>query len=150
MCLFESCDVTRVKQNKKAMRTIHIMLNVRDLNKAKTFYENLLGAKATKVKDDYVQWKTNNPQLNLSISSDPDQPFGVNHLGIQTDNEEDLEQLYQQAGQADATLAEEGHTTCCYAISQKSWAKDHDGTEWELFLTYEDSPSYYEAASLLK
>lgn len=132
------------------MKRIHIMLNVSSLANAKKFYSALLGIAPTKEKDDYLQWKINNPSLNLSLKSDAAEAFGVNHLGIEASSEEELQSLYQQAKNANVAMEEEGLTTCCYAKSQKSWAKDADQNEWELFTTYQDSPGYYESAVALK
>jgi catechol-2,3-dioxygenase len=126
------------------------MLNVSDLKSAKQFYTALLGQNPTKVKKDYLQWKIPNPALNLSIKANKDQPIGVNHLGIQTEKENDLKELFENASRANAKINNEGRTTCCYANSEKSWATDNDGIEWELFQTFSDSPSYYESASALK
>ncbi|MGM0579964.1 MAG: ArsI/CadI family heavy metal resistance metalloenzyme [Bacteroidota bacterium] len=132
------------------MKRIHIMLNVSSLAKAKKFYSALLGTTPTKEKPDYLQWKIDNPSLNLSIESNPEEAFGVNHMGIEAGSEEELQSLYQQAKNANVAMEEEGLTTCCYAKSQKSWAKDADQNEWELFTTYQDNPSYYESAVLSK
>lgn len=127
------------------MRTLHLMLNVKNLEAAKIFYQNLLGQEATKVKNDYIQWKIDSPNVNLSIKSDPNIDYGVNHLGIETDSESDLLELYANAQRANAELEEEGHTTCCYSKSQKSWVKDENDIEWELFTSYEESATYYQS-----
>lgn len=126
------------------------MLNVSSLAKAKKFYSALLGDAPTKEKPDYLQWKIDNPSLNLSIKSNSEETFGVNHLGIEACSDEELQTLYLQAKNPNLSMEEEGLTTCCYAQSQKSWAKDADQNEWELFTTYQDSPGYYESAASLK
>ncbi len=132
------------------MKRIHIMLNVSNLSNAKKFYSALLGVKPTKEKPDYLQWKIDSPALNLSIKSQVEEKLGVNHFGIEASSEGELQALYQNAKTANLAMDEEGLTTCCYAKSQKSWAKDGDNNEWELFTTYEDSPRYYESAVSLK
>lgn len=132
------------------MKRIHIMLNVSSLKNAKKFYEALFGVAPTKEKADYLQWKIDNPSINLSLKSDPADKFGVNHFGIETSSEEELQALYAQAKKANLAMEEEGLTSCCYAKSQKSWAKDGDKNEWELFTSYHDNEHYYEHASLLK
>ncbi len=96
------------------------MLNVSSLSKAKKFYSALIGIAPTKEKDDYLQWKINNPSLNLSIKSNATEAFGVNHLGIEASSDEELQSLYLQAKNANVAMEEEGLTTCCYAKSQKS------------------------------
>lgn len=125
------------------MKRIHIMLNTKNLESSKAFYSALLGTYPTKEETDYVQWKLDNPGLNLSLMSKPIEEYGVNHLGIETDQQEELKQLFKQVNET-GDVYEEGETTCCYAKSQKSWAKDPEGIEWEMFHTYENSPTYFE------
>jgi catechol-2,3-dioxygenase len=124
------------------MKRIHIMLNTANLQSSKTFYSALLGTKPTKEKTDYIQWKLDNPALNLSLMSKPVEEYGDNHLGIETNQQGELDQLFKQVAETDNAY-EEGETTCCYAKSQKSWAKDPEGIEWEMFHTHESSPTYH-------
>lgn len=137
-------NIQLFNQNFSIMQRIHIMLNTTNLEKSKSFYTSLLGQKPTKEKDDYVQWKMDEPSLNLSLMSKPNEKLGVNHLGIETDQQDELKQLFQQINDTDSVY-EEGHTTCCYANSEKSWAHDPEGIEWEIFHTYGEHPTYYES-----
>lgn len=55
------------------------------------------------------------------------------HLGLQVESSEDVEWAitrFQQAGLA--TFAEKD-TDCCYAMQDKVWVTDPDGTSWEVF-----------------
>ena len=60
---------------------------------------------------------------------------GIEHLGIQVENSEELAEVYGRLKAADRPVLEEGATTCCYAKSEKSWIADPDGVVWETFLT---------------
>jgi hypothetical protein len=42
---------------------------------------------------------------------------------------------------ADAGLItrDEMQTNCCYALQDKTWVKDPDGNEWEVFVVLEDN-----------
>jgi hypothetical protein len=77
------------------------------------------------------------PRVNFAISTRGGKP-GVDHLGLQTDTEEELEELRARARAADLSLADEGETTCCYANSEKHWVVDPQGIAWEHFHTLED------------
>ena len=66
------------------------------------------------------------PRINFAISTRGSK-VGVDHLGIQTDTEEELAALKEQAEAADMTLLDVGETTCCYARSDKYWLTDPQG-----------------------
>jgi hypothetical protein len=34
---------------------------------------------------------------------------------------------------------DEMQTSCCYALQDKTWVKDPDGNEWEVFVVLEDN-----------
>ena len=59
------------------------------------------------------------PPVNFAISTRGNKP-GIDHLGIQTDDAEELAVLKARAEAADMTLLDEGTTTCCYARSARS------------------------------
>jgi hypothetical protein len=83
------------------------------------------------------------PRVNFAISTRGAAP-GVDHLGIQTDTEEELEELKARAQAADMALLDEGDTTCCYARSEKHWITDPQGIAWEQFHTLADIPVFRE------
>src|SRR5256885_5157448 len=74
------------------------------------------------------------PPVNFAISTRGNKP-GIDHLGIQTDDAEELAVLKARAEAADMALLDEGTTTCCYARSEKHWITDPQGVAWEHFHT---------------
>lgn len=132
------------------MKRIHIALQVRDLSTSADFYTALFGTPPTVRKADYAKWLIDDPRVNFSITerSAPG-ASGIEHLGIQAENEAELQALYAGAADAEAAtgaaVEAEGHTTCCYARSEKSWAEDPQGVKWEMFYTYGESASFYGA-----
>ena len=98
------------------------------------------------VKADYAKWMLDDPRVNFAISSGRHEAKGVEHLGIQVEDRDELDLVYGRLKAADRPILEEGATTCCYARSQKSWIADPDGIVWEAFFTdgeaavYGDSP----------
>ena len=117
------------------MKRLHVALRVDDLDATSRFYTALFGAEPTVQKDDYAKWMLDDPRVNFSVIAGAGR-HGIEHLGIQAEDEQELQVLYEQADRADAARRNEGHTTCCYARSEKAWATDPQGVEWELFHTY--------------
>ena len=99
-------------------------------------------------KPDYAKWMLEDPRVNFAISAGPHEVRGVEHLGIQVEDEAELADVYGRLKSADRPVLDEGATTCCYARSDKSWIADPDGIVWEAFLTrgeatvYGDSPAF--------
>ncbi len=79
--------------------------------------------------------------MNFAISA-RGATSGVDHLGIQVETPEELEEVYGRLQQAERPVLEEGATTCCYANSEKAWTSDPQGLLWESFLTTGESTVY--------
>ena len=128
------------------MKRFHVHTHVQDLAQSITFYSRMFGAEPTRVESDYAKWMLEDPRINFAISSRGGAP-GVDHLGIQTDTEEELAELKARAQAADMTLQDEGETTCCYARSEKHWITDPQGIAWEHFHTLSNIPVFSEKAA---
>lgn len=118
-----------------SMKRLHVHVGVRDLDQSIGFYSTLFGAAPTTVKPDYAKWMLDDPRVNFAISSGMQAAKGIEHLGIQAENEAELREVYGRLNAADRPVLEEGKTTCCYARSEKSWVADPDGVIWEAFHT---------------
>ena len=125
------------------MKRFHVHTHVEDLAKSIAFYSQMFGQPPTRVESDYAKWMLDDPRINFAISNRGGKP-GVDHLGIQTDTEEELAELKARAQAADLTLLDEGETTCCYARSEKHWVTDPQGVAWEHFHTLNDIPTFSE------
>lgn len=123
------------------MKRIHIHIAVDDLSRATQFYSTLFATEPSVQKPDYAKWMLDDPRLNLAISQ-RGAAIGVEHLGIQVEDEAELAEVYSRLSQADAPVLEEGETTCCYAQSEKSWVSDPAGVSWEVFLTHGEAATY--------
>ncbi|ARA93753.1 glyoxalase/bleomycin resistance/dioxygenase family protein [Rhodothermaceae bacterium RA] len=124
------------------MKRIHINIRVNDLPASVAFYTALFGTGPTTRREDYAKWMLDDPRVNFALTRRAGTP-GIEHLGIQAEDEAELQQLYAGIAGADAVLREEGHTVCCYAQSEKSWVKDPQGVEWEVFRSYGESDTFY-------
>ena len=125
------------------MKRFHVHAHVEDLQASIAFYSKLFAAEPTRVESDYAKWMLEDPRINFAISTRGGKP-GVDHLGIQTDTEEELVELKDRARSADMTLLDEGETTCCYAQSDKYWLTDPQGIAWEQFHTLGNIPVFSE------
>ena len=126
------------------MKRFHVHAHVEDLQASVAFYSKLFGAEPTRVESDYAKWMVEDPRINFAISTRGGK-LGVDHLGIQTDTEEELVDLNARAQAADMRLQDVGETTCCYARSDKYWVTDPQGIAWEQFHTLGNIPTFSEA-----
>ena len=123
------------------MKRFHVHAHVENLQQSIAFYSRMFGAQPTRVEGDYAKWMLDDPRINFAISTRGGKP-GIDHLGIQTDTEEELVVLKAQAEAADLSLRDVGETTCCYARSEKHWVTDPQGIAWEHFHTLGSIPTF--------
>lgn len=119
------------------MKRMHINVGVENIDQSIKFYSALFGAEPTKAKPDYAKWMLEDPRINFAISSRSGKQ-GVDHLGVQVDEDSELAELRQRLESADMAIFDEGETVCCYAHSEKSWVRDPSGVAWEAFRTMDD------------
>lgn len=123
------------------MKRFHVHVAVDDLAASTRFYSALFGISPTVVKDDYAKWQLDDPRVNFAISQRGN-PAGVNHLGIQTDDDAELEALQSQLARAEVAAVAEQGVACCYARSNKYWVTDPTGIAWETFHTLGEVPTF--------
>jgi catechol 2,3-dioxygenase-like lactoylglutathione lyase family enzyme len=131
------------------MKRFHVHAHVENLPASIAFYSKMFGAEPSRVESDYAKWMLEDPRLNFAISTRGSK-LGVDHLGFQTDTEDELADLKARAQAADLTLEDEGETTCCYARSEKHWVTDPQGIAWEHFHTLNNIPVFSEEKSEVK
>jgi lactoylglutathione lyase len=124
------------------MKRFHVHVHVEDLAKNIAFYSTMFGAQPARIEQDYAKWMLDEPAVNFAISTRGHGHTGVDHLGIQVDNDADLAAMKAQAQSADLALVDEGATTCCYARSEKHWVVDPQGVPWEHFRTLGSIPTF--------
>ena len=126
------------------MKRFHVHMHVDDLAKNIAFYTQLFAAEPARVERDYAKWMLEDPRVNFAISTRGSKP-GLDHLGFQVDESEELAALKARAEAADLALLDEGTTACCYARSDKHWITDPQGIAWEHFHSLENIPVFNEA-----
>jgi predicted enzyme related to lactoylglutathione lyase len=120
---------------------VHVHVAVDDLQHAMGFYSALFAAQPAVVKSDYAKWMLDDPRVNFAISTRGREP-GLDHLGIQVEDEDELREVYARLHKAGGNVIEQGKTSCCYARSEKSWIDDPAGISWETFFTTGESTDY--------
>jgi predicted lactoylglutathione lyase len=123
------------------MKRLHVHVAVNDLQHSIGFYSALFAAEPTVTKADYAKWMLDDPRVNFAISTRGRQA-GLDHLGIQVENKDELKEIYGRLHKAGGYVIEQGQTSCCYAKSEKSWIDDPAGISWETFLTSGESTDY--------
>jgi catechol 2,3-dioxygenase-like lactoylglutathione lyase family enzyme len=125
----------------KTMKRLHVHVAVSDIPQSIGFYSALFAARPAVVKSDYAKWMLDDPRVNFAISTRGREP-GLDHLGIQVEDANELNEVYARLREAGGDIIEQGGTACCYAKSEKSWIDDPAGIAWETFLTTGESITY--------
>lgn len=123
------------------MKRLHVHLSVRNLSDSIRFYSGLFGAAPAVEKHDYAKWMLDDPRVNFAISTRAD-TVGLNHLGIQAENAQELAEIERCAREAGIASQPEPGANCCYARSDKHWLEDPQGVVWEAFHSLGDIPVY--------
>ena len=98
------------------MKRLHIHLSVENLEQNINFYSTLFGSEPTVQHNDYAKWMLDDPRVNFAISN-RSAKTGLDHLGIQADDEEELQQIKQQLDATQAPIESQQGAACCYVRS---------------------------------
>ncbi len=123
------------------MKRLHVHVAVHDIQQSVRFYSALFAAQPSVTKDDYAKWMLEDPRVNFAIST-RGAKTGLDHLGIQAENETELAAIGSQLAQADVSTLEQKGASCCYAKSDKYWTIDPQGIAWESFHTLGSVPVF--------
>ena len=118
----------------------HLALNVSNVEESISFYRKLLGIEPSKVRRGYAKFDVQNPPLNLTLNQHVFNERGaLSHLGIQVASTEDVLAIRERWMDAGLLTRDEMQTNCCYATQNKTWVRDPDGNEWEVFVVLKDN-----------
>lgn len=123
------------------MKRFHVHVAVANLAESIRFYSALFDRAPAVEMPDYAKWMLDDPRINFAISQRGQKP-GVDHLGIQVETEDELQEVNRRLSAAEMPLAAQTGTVCCYAQSDKYWSVDPQGVPWEAFHTLADAPTY--------
>ncbi len=127
------------------MKRFHVHLAVRDLNESVRFYSVLFAAKPNVLQPEYAKWMLDDPRVNFAISTRSGTP-GIDHLGIQAENADELSELGVRLDAAGQAVVPEAGAECCHARSDKMWTEDPQGMRWETFHTMGSIATYHGAS----
>lgn len=118
----------------------HLALNVRNVVNSTDFYQKMLGIGPSKVRTGYAKFDLQNPPLNLTLNEVAFNERGaLSHLGIQVASTEDVLAMREKWADSGLVTRDEMQTNCCYATQDKTWVRDPDGNEWEVFVVLQDN-----------
>ncbi len=130
---------SKPNQDVKALKA-HLALNVSNVESSIQFYQRMLGIDPSKVRRGYAKFDIQNPPLNLTLNEGSFTTRGaLSHLGIQVASTADVLAMRQKWMDAGLITRDEMQTNCCYATQDKTWVRDPDGNEWEVFVVLEDN-----------
>jgi catechol 2,3-dioxygenase-like lactoylglutathione lyase family enzyme len=123
----------------KALKA-HIAIHVKHVPASVEFYRKLFGIEPCKVRTGYAKFDIVNPPLNFSLNESPSADHGaLSHLGIQVESTADVLAVRQGWQERGLIPRDEMKTECCYALQDKTWVRDPDGNEWEVFAVLKDN-----------
>lgn len=118
----------------------HLALNVHNVERSIEFYKKMLGIEPSKVRTGYAKFDVQNPPLNLTLNEHNFTERGaLSHLGIQVASSDDVLATREKWVEAGLLTRDEMQTNCCYALQDKTWVRDPDGNEWEVFVVLQDN-----------
>ncbi len=144
---------------KETVKTLkpHISLNVRNVEESVAFYKNLFGIEPMKfIKGEsgepsrygYAKFDVEDPPLNFVLNEVPYSAGGtLSHLGIQVASTDDVLKTRERWIESGLVTVDEMKVDCCYALQDKTWARDPDGNEWEVFVVLENTEPTGEACA---
>ncbi len=118
----------------------HVALNVKDVKASIEFYRKVFGIEPSKVRTGYAKFDVQNPPLNMTLNEHHFNERGaLSHMGIQVASTTDVLSMREKWADAGLITRDEMQTDCCYATQDKTWVRDPDGNEWEVFVVLKDN-----------
>jgi catechol 2,3-dioxygenase-like lactoylglutathione lyase family enzyme len=121
------------------MSRLQLALNVDDIDAAVDFYSTLFDTAPAKRRPGYANFAVANPPLKLVLFENPGQSGTLNHVGVERESMEEVEQEADRLEKAGLELRVEGDVVCCYARQDKHWVTGPDGQQWENYVVLADA-----------
>lgn len=129
---------------------VHVSVPVSNLEQSIAFYRGLFGTEPSKVRDDYANFRLNEPPIHLALvasGEDATPPGGVHHHGFEVETSEALAAWRARLDDHKVEYRVEDAKVCCYALADKLWVSDPDGNPWELWVRTGDAATMLDTAS---
>jgi catechol 2,3-dioxygenase-like lactoylglutathione lyase family enzyme len=145
----------------------HVSLNVKNIEQSVEFYKKMLGIEPLKfikaettvhsilqdqtgmdsqqTRTGYAKFDIQSPPLNLVLNEIEFKSGGsLSHLGLQVESTEDVLGMREMWHKNGLSTVDEMSVNCCYAVQDKTWVKDPDGNEWEVFVVLENTENQHD------
>lgn len=130
------------------MSRLQLALNVDDIDAAVEFYSTLFDTKPAKRRPGYANFAVANPPLKLVLFENAGATGTLNHLGVERDSMEEVEEQATRLEAAGLAVDTEGDVVCCYARQDKHWVTGPDGQRWENYVVLADAQPELEGKAL--
>jgi hypothetical protein len=101
--------------------------------------QDAAGVDSSKERFGYAKFDVQEPPLNLVLNEVPfTQGGSLSHLGLQVAATEDVLAVRERWIAENLITVDEMQVDCCYAKQDKTWVRDPDGNEWEVFTVLEN------------
>ncbi len=125
-------------------RVGHVVLKMRDLNNAKSFYRDILGMKITDERDDLgVFFRFDDYHHDIAVfkvsdnASGPEQDqVGLAHVAIVADSFDTVKSMYKRLKAHDVEIVR----TVDHGVTKSVYCKDPEGNEVEIYCEVPEKP----------
>lgn len=146
-----SLNVTNIAESVefyKSLFGIEPMKYIKGTSKVHSTVSETAGMQSEKSRVGYAKFDVENPPLNFVLNEVPHKTGGsMSHLGIQVATTDDVLQIRHRWIDSGLVTLDEMNVDCCYALQDKTWARDPDGNEWEVFVVLENTEPNGEACA---
>ena len=101
------------------MKRQHVHVTVESLATSVGFYSARFAVGPTVRRADYAKWMLQDPRVNYAISQRGAAP-GIERLGIQVENQSELQEMYARLKRAGRPALQNGLTACCVPVGNLS------------------------------
>lgn len=127
------------------MSRVQLALNVSDLDAAVDFYSRLFATAPAKRRPGYANFAVADPPLKLVLFENEGADGRLNHLGVEVESTDEVSAAQRRLTDEGLGTATEDGVTCCYAVQDKVWVDDPDGSPWEIYTVLADSDAPQQA-----
>ena len=120
---------------------LQLALNVNDIDRAVSYYSRLFGTAPHKRRPGYANFAIDDPALKLVLFENASADERINHLGVETETQAELETAIDRLSTEGLTARVEEDTTCCHATQNQVWSEEPDGLAWEWYRVTDDAPA---------
>jgi len=119
---------------------VHISLAVKNLDESLKFYQQMFGQPPTKVRQDYANFRLDQPAIHLALEPVDTLEKGAvegtthSHFGIELPDLETFGAWRERLRETGAQGRDEEGAVCCYARAEKVWLTDPDKNPWEIWV----------------